>query len=426
MHCMKHLSIFATCALLAAGTVIASPEEDHLGRQQGYPPAPKLSLIHDPAYIVGSFSGMDRIAAHCELAPAEQPMPLKAADKQAPVRYRFGGRDYTVSDYMEHQRATAVLIVKDGEIVAERYGYARTADMRMLSNSMAKTLVALAIGKALEDGSIQSLDDMAEQYVPGLAGTLYGGTRLVDLLRMASGATYVEDYTRTDDRARFLATAARQGVLAAAAQVTQRSDPPGRRFNYSGAQTEVLGLVLREATHRSLCSFVEETIWKPMGAQSTATFLTRASDGSEFAQGGFNAAARDYARLGWMLANDGLVQDRQVISREYLLDMTDAARQPEEFRPGRMDYHGQKHYGYGFQTWLLPGKSRQFALLGVHGQAIYVDPQRKLVMVHLAVGKDAVGDASGAHLGAERDALWRGVVGSLHKMPAAPHPIASP
>jgi len=416
---MKHLSIPA-CFLLACSIALASPDEDLLGRPQGYPPAPRVALIHDPAYIVGSYSGMDRIAPSCELAPAEVPLPLEAAAGEADIRYRFRGREYTLDDYMAHQRATAVLVVQGGKLVAERYGYGRTRDMRMLSNSMAKTLVALAMGKALEDGSIRSLDDRAEQYVEGLAGSLYGQTRLVDLLRMASGAKYVEDYTPTDDRARFLATAAKQGVLAAALQVKERADPPGTRFNYAGAQTEVLALVLRAATHRSLCRYIDDTLWKPMGAESKATFLVRPSDGSEFAQGGFSATARDYARLGLMLANDGVVQGRQVVPREYLLDMTDAARQPEGFRPGRMAYHGSRYYGYGFQTWILPGEARRFALLGVHGQAIYVDPQRKLVMVHLAVGQDASGDASGAHLGAERDALWQGLASPLSRLPVGP------
>jgi CubicO group peptidase (beta-lactamase class C family) len=132
--------------------------------------------------------------------------------------------------------------------------------------------------------------------------------------------------------------------------------------------------------------------------------------GTEIAQGGFNATARDYARLGLMLANDGEAQGRQVISKEFLRDMTDAGRQPPQFRPGQMDNKGSRFFGYGFQTWILPGDTREFALLGIHGQAIFVDPARKLVMVHLAVGKDASGDASGAHLGAERTALWRGVL----------------
>ncbi|PLC40442.1 serine hydrolase [Ralstonia pickettii] len=407
---MKAFRYCATFALLACSVAAASPDEDRLGKAQGYPLAPSAARIHEAQYIVGAFSGMDRISPSCDLAPADQPVQFKIADKEADVRYRFRNHDYTLADYMEHQRATAVLIVQDGVILAEHYGYDRTQDMRMLSNSMAKTLVALAIGKALEDGSLRSLDDRVDQYVPELAGTLYGGTRIVDLLRMASGAKYVEDYTPTDDRARFLKTAAKQGVLAAAAQVNERADAPGTRFNYAGAQTEVLALVLQAATHRSLCDFVDDKLWKPMGAEAKATYLLRQSDGSAFAQGGFNATARDYARLGSMLANDGVVQGRQVVPRDFLLDMTDAARQPDAFRPGQMTYRGSRYYGYGFQVWLLPGQARRFVLLGIHGQAIYVEPQSRLTMVHLAVGQDASGDASGAHLGAERDALWRGVV----------------
>ena len=75
-----------------------------------------------------------------------------------------------------------------------------------------------------------------------------------------------------------------------------------------------------------------------------------------------------------------------------------------------MDYHGSSYHGYGLQTWILPGSHRRFALQGVYGQAIFVDPELRLVVVHMAVGKDAAGDASGKHLGAERDALLRGIV----------------
>jgi CubicO group peptidase (beta-lactamase class C family) len=280
----------------------------------------------------------------------------------------------------------------------------------MLSNSMAKTITALAVMKALEDGLVKSLDDPAEAYAPALKGTLYGGTRLVDLLRMASGARYVEDYTPNDDRARFNATARRDGIAQAVREVTERSDPPGQRFNYAGAQTEVLGLVLRGATGRTLCDYIGERLWKPIGAQAAASWLLNPVDRVEHAQGGFNATLHDYPRLGMMMAADGRVNGVAVVSREHLLDMTDAARQPVAFRPGQMQYHGSSYFGYGLQTWLLPGRQRRFALQGVYGQAIFVDPALNLVVVHTAVGKDASGDASGNHLGAERDALLRGIV----------------
>ncbi|WP_447407279.1 serine hydrolase, partial [Clostridium perfringens] len=77
--------------------------------------------------------------------------------------------------------------------------------------------------------------------------------------------------------------------IAAAKTVTTRTDPPGERFNYTSSQTAVLGLVLRRATHRTLCDYIDEKIWKPIGAESEATWLLNPADGTEIAMGSFNA-----------------------------------------------------------------------------------------------------------------------------------------
>ncbi|MBP0599681.1 serine hydrolase [Herbaspirillum sp. LeCh32-8] len=390
---------------------MAAPDEQALGRDAGYPRAPNLAQAYQQRYIVGSFSAMDRIAPSCTQPPSDHPSTLEKAEPQTDIRYRFRGGSYSLDDYMQRQRATAVVVIKDGRIVAERYNYDRTPEMRMLSNSMGKTIVALGIMRALEEGKIRSLDDLAQDYLPALQGSLYGGTRLINLMRMASGARFVEDYTPNDDRARVNAVLHRQGALQAALSVTERADPEGARFNYAGAQTMVLGLVLEAATGQGLCRWIGEQIWQPIGAAATASWLLNPVDREPIAAGGFNAIVYDYARLGMMLADDGVANGRQVVSREHLLDMTDAARQPPSFRPGTMvDSHGATYFGYGLQTWIMPGGSRRFALLGIYGQAIFVDPERKLVMVHMGVGKEASGDASGNHFGQERDALWRGVV----------------
>ncbi|VTU28306.1 6-aminohexanoate-dimer hydrolase [Variovorax sp. SRS16] len=403
-------SIGAALLLLASAPLHAAPDEDALGKAAGYPVARTRAEAFREPYLVGSFSAMDRVGPHCTLSPSADPLPLRTAAGETVLRYRFRGQTLSLDDYMQRQRATAVLVLKDGEIVAERYNYGRTAGMRMLSNSMAKTLVALAVGKALEEGAIRSLDDTAATYAPALAGTLYGETRIVNLMHMASGAQYVEDYSGFDDFARFNRSVSRLGAAAAARTITQRAAPQGERFNYASSETAMLGLVLRGATGQSLCDYVERRIWQPMGAEAEATWLINPVDGVEYAGGSFNATPHDYARLGWLLANDGELRGKAVVPREYLLDMTEAARQPERFRPGRMPYKGSTYLGYGLQTWLMPGSHRRFVLLGVYGQAIFVDPELKLVLVHLAVGKDASGDASGNHLGAERDALWRGIV----------------
>ncbi len=404
-------AVLALLPLLA----VAAPDEALLGKAEGYPAASTVPQAYLPHYMVGSFSAMDSVSPACTLPAADQPLVLKRSDKEPRFQYRNAGQTLTLDDYMQRQRATAVLVLKDGEIVAERYNYGRGPAMRMLSNSMAKTITALGVMRALEQGLIHSLDDKAEKYVPTLKDSLYGQTRIVNLLRMASGARYVEDYSAQDDRARFNATVRKFGVIKAAQGVTERDAPEGQQFNYAGAQTQVLGLVLRAATNTTLCDFVAKNIWQPLGAESQATWLLNPVDQMELAQGGFNATVRDYARLGWMMANDGQVQGHSVVSQEHLLDMTEPMRQPPAFRPGSMHYKGSTYAGYGFQTWLMPGTHRRFALQGVYGQAILVDPDLKLVVVHMAVGQDASGDASGNHLGVERDALFRGIVAQYGK-----------
>lgn len=270
--------------------------------------------------------------------------------------------------------------------------------------------MALGIGKALEEGRIRSLDDTAATYEPKLAGTLYGETKLVNLMRMASGAKFVEDYSGKDDLARFNQTTRTQGNAAGAQVITERVAPEGTVFNYASAETQMLGLALRGATGQSLCQYIGEKIWQPLGAESRATWLTNPVDQTELAAGNFNATVHDYARLGLLLANDGMRDGKAIVSKDYLLRMTDASQQPPAFRPGTMQNKGSTYMGYGLQTWLLPGTHRRFVLLGIYGQAIMVDPDLKLVVVHMAVAKDAAGDASGTRMGAERTALWRGIV----------------
>jgi CubicO group peptidase (beta-lactamase class C family) len=270
---------------------------------------------------------------------------------------------------------------------------------------MAKSITAIAVGLALDEGKIKSLDDRADVYAPKLAGTLYGETTVRNLLRMASGAKFTEVYDGKDDLARFNIAATRGGIEAAAKVITEREVPQGTRFSYASAETDMLGAVLRGATGMSLSEYLTPRLWQPMGAENSA--LWRADrTGLERAAGSFSATLRDYGRLGVLLANDGMRPDdrKQIIPREFLLDATDAKRVAAAFRP-RM---ATPYYGYGFKFWLFPGSSRRFALLGVFGQMIFVDPALKLVMVHTAA--NATAKSGQTSMAREADALWRGAV----------------
>jgi CubicO group peptidase (beta-lactamase class C family) len=410
---VKHVALAIVLAFNASGLALAAPDEDKLGKASGYPVGKAGNWFYDESVRVGSFThqaeipGIYRGKANV-LQPAQIPMPLATAAREPDYRWSVGdARDLTVDDFLARQRIMGLLIVKDGVIQVERYQYERKATDRFVSQSMAKSITALAVGFALQEGKIRSLDDRADEYAPKLRGTLLGETTIRNLLRMASGAKYEERYTRTDDEVRFGTAVARDGVEAAARVLTDRETEQGTRFHYAGPQTAMLAAVVHGATGMSLSEYLTPRLWQPIGAEQSA--LWRAdSAGLEVALGNFNATLRDYARLGIVLANDGVRTDdasgKQIIPRAFLLEATDWKLAPEPFRPGK----ATSYMGYGYQFWLYPGQTRRFVMLGVYGQSIFVDPGQKLVIVQTAA--NATAQAGDTTLGREREAFWRGVL----------------
>lgn len=391
----------------------AAPDEELLGKSLAYPIGTARTWFFDESVRVGSFTAQGEIPGILNgsvntLAPSDRPMLLTTAEKEPPYRWAIGDeKDLTVDDYLSRQRIMGLLIIKDGVIQVERYQYGRKPEHRFLSNSMAKSITSLAIGMALREGKIRSLDDRADVYSPKLKGTLFGETTLRNMLRMASGARYTEEYDGQDDAARYNAAVARGGIEEAAKQVTERDFPQGTRFSYNSALTNTLAAVMRGATGMSLSEYLTPRLWQAIGAEKSALWRTDRT-GLELAGGNFNATLRDYGRLAVVLANDGVRPDDPlqipIVPRDYLLDATDWHRAPESFQPRR------GAYGYGYQFWLLNGAKRRFAFLGVYGQMIFVDPERKLVMVQTAA--NATAKAGKTTLGREADAFWRGLVGS--------------
>lgn len=403
-------AITALCLLLCGAAVIAEPDEDALGKLQGYPTGGPPTWYTTP-YRVGAWSAMDQVGVPVRAVKrGTDVLPLPDATAPPVIRYRWRNVDYTLDDYLERRRITGLLILKNGEIVAQRYRYARTPEARFLSFSMAKSVTSLLVGIALDQGLIASLDDPAARYVKDLEGSAYGGTSVRQLLRMSSGIRFTERYDGNDDVARLsraIAGSSGPRPLALLRTFDERIAPAGEKFSYATAESEVLGRVLTGATGKTLAELTSEWLWKPLGAERDA-FWRVGADGQEQAGGGFNATLRDWGRLGVLLANDGQVAGRAIVPRTYLLDATDAARQPAAFAPRA----ATPFLGYGYQFWLYPMKTRTFALQGIHGQAMYVQPSSGIVLVQTAVYDQASGRTD-PEPHAERNALWRGVLATL-------------
>jgi CubicO group peptidase (beta-lactamase class C family) len=228
---------------------------------------------------------------------------------------------------------------------------------------------------------------------------------------MSSGLVFAERYDGQDDIARLSRAGA--GVAGAGTpidvlrSITTRHSPPGAKFTYASAETDVLGRALAAATGRTMADLTSEWLWQPMGAERDA-FWRVSVDGQEQAHGAFNASLRDWGRLGMLIANDGKAGGVQVVPREYLLDATDWRRQPPGFGPRA----ATPYFGYGYQFWLLPMRERTFAMQGIHGQTLYVQPATGIVMVLTSVWENASGRQDPQPY-EERGALWQGVLESL-------------
>ncbi len=355
-----------------------------------------------PAYSVDAFSRMDEIFTARLVPRAAAPTAWSRAATELAVQYQIppvrGGGRATIDGYLARNPTTGLLVAVNDTIHLERYQYARGEAHRFVSFSMAKTICAILVGLAVQDGAIASIDDTAETYVSALAGSEYGRTPIRHLLTMSSGVHFREDYDGSDDTVKLSrAVLFGPGGAGAVKQFNTRDAAPGARWYYASSETQVLGLVLTAALKRPIADYLAERLWQPMGAEADASWVIDRT-GQETTYTNFSAVLRDYARLGMLLANGGKATDsqgrqRQVIPDNWLREMT--RMHVSSDRTGRW-------FGYGFQTWIFPENDGSFALLGVRGQTIFVDPARKLVMVHTAVRPDAR-DAGGA----ETTALWR-------------------
>ena len=315
---------------------------------------------------------MDEFYAARGVRKSAAPRPLPRAQPSPEV-------DKLVDAFLDANPNTGLLVLKDGKLLVERYQYERTAQHRFASGSVAKTVLGMLVGIAVHEEKISSLDDKAARYVPELAGHPYGETPIRHLLTMSSGMDFDDAYTRGDGSKLILNTIRRQteGGAHTVLEFNKREAPPGTRFRYGSGDSQVLGLVLIGALKKHLAEYLSEKIWQPMGAEANATWLLD-KGGYEAGYCCLNAVLRDYARFGLLLANYGALDGKQVIPAEWVKAATTA--QAPHLAVGT----ATPNNGYGYQTWLTHRTEPRFAALGVHGQAIYVDPARRLVVVHTA------------------------------------------
>ena len=283
--------------------------------------------------------------------------------------YTSDGKTYDLYDVLSLNRVSGLLIIKDGEIVFEKYLLGNTRDTRWMSMSVVKSMTATLIGAAIQDGHIESIDDPIVRYLPRFAGTAYDGVTVRQVLQMTSGVAWNETYTDpTSDRRRMLEAQIGQkpGDILDLMGELPRAAEPGTRWNYSTGETHVAGALVRAATGMPVADYLSEKIWSKAGMEADANWWLESPDGLEVGGSGLSATLRDYARFGLFLLEEGVVGDEQVLPDAWMAE----AGTPKTINGEVVEY--------GYMLWPLHNNS--YAAIGIFGQFVFVDPDKDLVV----------------------------------------------
>ncbi len=307
--------------------------------------------------------------------------------------------------YMAAQRSAAIVVLHRGQLRLERYGLGFDAAGRWTSFSVAKSMTSTLVGAALRDGAIRSMDDKVSTYIPAMKGSAYDDVSIRQLLTMTSGVRWNEDYADPKaDVALFNKHKPEEGVDALVSYLRQlpREVPAGTRWHYSTGETNLVGVLVAQATGKPLAQYLSEKIWAPAGMEQQATWILNRS-GKEISGCCIQAATRDFARFGQFILNGAKVNGQSIVPEGWLQEAT-SERTPID-QPGR---------GYGYQWWTYADGS--FAARGIFGQAIFIDPRRQLVIASNASWPTA----SDRTAGRARDEFHRAVQKAVDEEAAAP------
>ena len=304
------------------------------------------------------------------------------------LTYQVQGQTYKLADFFKRKAHRGLIVVKGNDIVLEDYATGHTEETRWVSFSVSKSITSMLIGAAVKDGYIDSVDEKVADYLPRLKGTSYEDVRIKDVLHMASGVAWNEDYA--DPASDVALAGALNGIdlvqyLAKLPKVAE----PGTTFNYNTGETNLAGELLRSAIGNNASEYLEHKIWKPYGMEHDAYWLLSSEGGVETGGCCLNATLRDYARIGMFAKDQGVLPDgTSVLPTGWMKGSTSPS---EGFG------------GYGYLWWLFDEGA--YSARGIFQQWIFIDPKRDLVIAVHSNALQAVEDDDFRHVAAAIQAL---------------------
>ena len=367
----------------------------------GFPSAPdfRVTLLNwqDPPFNRWSFQHLRELIPTQRIPRGTGPVnrlayDRKAFDPAAVEVQRVDGSTGTIAEVLADTWTDAAIILHGGHVVFEHYENSMTPDTPHLMMSVTKSVVGCVAG-VLADRGILDTDELVSAYVPEISTSGYGGAKVRDLLDMRSGVAFSEEYTNPDAEVRTMErfigwrpglSPGEDGGLYAYLATLGTSTAHGGSFVYRSADTNMLGWVCERAANTRMADMISELIWQPMGAEFDAE-ISCDGVGSAIHDGGLSARARDMARFGQLLLEDGYVGDTPVVPQRWLSSartLDPDIRGAFSASPSEAQLSGG---WYRNQFWFVPGPLGDLQLcLGIHGQMVLVDRATRTVAVKMS------------------------------------------
>ena len=234
---------------------------------------PTQFLFWQAKQKVAGFRNIESIYPTRIIQAGEDVLPLPVADAAMnDIAYRVDGQSFGVDDFISHNHVVGLIALKDGVVHLERYAAGNTEHSLWVSFSVAKSVVSMLLGAAIADGYIESVDEEVSTYLPRLQGSTYDDVTIRNLLQMASGVAWNEDYA--DPASDVNTMPSRLVDLYRVLGAKERISKPGEQFNYNTAETNLVGALVRSAIGNNLATYLAHKIWIPFGMQASANWMT--------------------------------------------------------------------------------------------------------------------------------------------------------
>ena len=302
------------------------------------------------------------------------------------------GATEPLQHFLDSTFTDAFLVLKEGVIVTEEYRNNMQDNTQHLLNSVSKSFVGMLAGIAVEDGLLDT-SKYVSAYLPELANSAFSETTVQRALDMTAAVAYSEDYDQPKDdfwheaavvgwRPDLQSDSSPRSLIDYCKERSQTEQGEGERFHYRTVLTNLCTAVIERATNTPFCEFFAQRLWQPLGPEQDANVVVDPT-GLPYMGAGMSACARDLARFGEMLRNDGFYNDQQILPASWVRDTRLGNDELRELFAAS-DYHGLLPNGhYTNQVW-ADRESDEIMCIGIQGQTIYIHRSKQLVCVKLS------------------------------------------